>query len=63
MVGCVSQKVKDRFVGFLVSGNARLLEGASMLGLALRRDLVRAKDLSNQQKNCRALRRCAWPSP
>ena len=48
MVGCVSQKVKGRFVGFLVSGNARLLEGASMLGLALRRDLVRAKDLSNQ---------------
>ena len=48
MVGCVSKKVKDRFVGFLVSGNARLLEGASMLGLALRRDLVRAKDLSNQ---------------
>ncbi len=41
--------VRARFVGLEASGNIRLLEGASTLDLALRGDLVRARDLSNGQ--------------
>jgi iron complex outermembrane receptor protein len=41
--------VRARFVGLEASGNIRLLEGASTLDLALRGDLVRAKNLNNGQ--------------
>ena len=41
--------VRARFVGLEASGNIRLLEGASTLDLALRGDLVRAKNTSNSQ--------------
>ena len=41
--------VRARFVGFEASGNVRLLQGASTLDLALRGDLVRATNLSNNQ--------------
>ena len=38
-----------RFVGLEARGNIRLLEGESTLDLALRGDLVRAKNTSNSQ--------------
>ena len=41
--------VRARFVGLEASGNIRLLDGASTLDLALRGDLVRAKNTSNGQ--------------
>ncbi|MFM9900664.1 MAG: TonB-dependent receptor [Polaromonas sp.] len=41
--------VRARFVGLEASGNIRLLQGASTLDLALRGDLVRAKNTSNGQ--------------
>ena len=41
--------VRARFVGLEASGNIRLLDGASTLDLALRSDLVRAKNTSNGQ--------------
>jgi len=41
--------VRARFVGLEASGNIRLLVGASTLDLALRGDLVRAKNLNNGQ--------------
>ena len=43
------QAVRARFVGLEASGNIRLVEGASTLDLALRGDLVRAKDLTNSR--------------
>ena len=41
--------MRARFVGLEASGNIRLLEGGSTLDLALRGDLVRAKNLNNGQ--------------
>ncbi len=41
--------VRARFVGLEASGNIRLLDGVSTLDLALRGDLVRAKNTSNGQ--------------
>ena len=42
-------KTKARFAGFEVSGNIRLIDGASPLDLALRADLVKATNLNNGQ--------------
>ena len=41
------RQVRARFVGFEVSGNIRLVDGASPIDLALRADLVRAKNLNS----------------
>jgi len=41
--------VRARFMGLEASGNVRLLQGASTLDLALRGDLVRAKNTSSGQ--------------
>ena len=41
--------VRASFVGFEASGKIRLLDGASRLDLALRGDMVRATDLTNNQ--------------
>ena len=41
--------VRARFVGLEASSNIRLIEGVQKLDLALRGDLVRARDLSNNQ--------------
>jgi iron complex outermembrane recepter protein len=43
------QQVRARFAGFEVSGNIRLIEGASPLDLALRADVVKATNLSTGQ--------------
>ena len=43
------QQVRARFAGFEVSGNIRLIGGASPLDLALRADMVKATNLSNGQ--------------
>ena len=43
------QQVGARFSGFEVSGNIRLIGGASPLDLALRADMVKATNLSNGQ--------------
>ncbi len=42
-------QTRARFVGFEVSGNIRLIDGASPLDLALRADLVKATNLNNGQ--------------
>ena len=41
------QQVRARFVGFEVSGNIRLVDGAAPIDLALRADLVRATNTSS----------------
>ena len=43
------QQTRARFVGFEVSGNIRLIDGASPLDLALRADLVKATNSSSGQ--------------
>ena len=43
------QQVRARFAGFEVSGNIRLIGGASPLDLALRADMVKATNLSTGQ--------------
>ncbi len=43
------QQVRARFAGFEVSGNIRLIDGASPLDLALRADMVKATNLSTGQ--------------
>ena len=42
-------QTRARFAGFEVSGNLRLIDGASPLDLALRADLVKAANLNNGQ--------------
>ena len=44
------QQVRARFAGLEVSGNIRLIGGASPLDLALRADMVKATNLSNGQR-------------
>ncbi len=43
------QQIRARFTGFEVSGNIRLMEGASPLDLGLRADMVRASNLTTGQ--------------